>query len=166
VASLNQHKPEELQGRYTIRASYTDNGANGIEALTTTDEVVLRNAKVRAVNTDLQSGLPRFGNSLSAGGHKSFVMLKNVDLTGIKKFVYEYSSRDKDGEIEVRIDSQAGPIISTTAYQQTGDWNTVKFVTGEVKTPIEGRHDIYFFAIKRTKPDRDILKFISIEFQQ
>lgn len=166
TAMLNQHKAEDLQGRYTLRATYTDNGANGIEPLTTTDEVVLRNAKVRAVYTDVQSGFPRFGNNLSGGGHKAFIMLRNVDMTGIRKFIYEYSSKNRDGEIEVRIDSQAGPVISTTAYEQTGDWGTVKFVTGEVKTKIEGRHDVYFFAVKHDKPNNDILKFTSIEFGQ
>jgi len=85
-------------------------------------------------------------------------------MTGIRKFVFEYAAEKRDGEIEVRIDSQAGPVISTTPYQQTGDWDKLKLVTGEVKSPVEGRHDVYFFAIKRDKPDNDILKFISIEF--
>ncbi|HMJ68270.1 MAG TPA: ThuA domain-containing protein [Cyclobacteriaceae bacterium] len=164
TASLNQHKPEDFQGRYTLRATYTDKGANGIEPLTATDEIVLRNSKVRAVYSDVQSGFGRFGSNLTGGGHKAFVMLKNVDMTGIRKFVFEYAAEKRDGEIEVRIDSQAGPVISTTPYQQTGDWDKLKLVTGEVKSPVEGRHDVYFFAIKRDKPDNDILKFISIEF--
>jgi cytochrome c len=166
TATLNQHKPDELQGRYTLRATYTDKGNAPIGPLTSTDEVVLRNAKVGAVYTDAQTGFPRFGSSLAAGGHKAYLMMKNVDLTGIKKFVFEYSSKNRDGEIEVRIDSQAGPVISTTSYQQTGDWDKSNFVTGEVKTAVEGRHDVYFFAVKRDKPDNDILKFISIEFGQ
>jgi cytochrome c len=162
---LKDHQKEELRGQYTLLASYTDKGGV-VGPLTGTEAVTLRNAKVRAVYTDAQVGFPRFGVNLSQGGHKAYILLKNIDLTNIKQFTYEYSSQDQPGEIQVRIDSQAGPVISTTAYQPTGAWTTNKEVTGSISKPVTGKHDVYFFAIKRTKPNDSILKFTSILFQE
>ncbi|GAB3931124.1 hypothetical protein GCM10028804_42490 [Larkinella terrae] len=164
--TLNDHQKDELRGQYTLLAAYTDKGGQVVGPLTGTDAVSLRSAKVRAVYTDVQSGFPRFGVNLSQGGHKAYVLLKNIDLTNIKQFTYEYASQDQPGEIQVRIDSQAGPIISTTAYQPTGAWNTNKEVTGSVTRPITGKHDVYFYAIKRTKPNDAILKLVTIQFQE
>ena len=42
-------------------------------------------------------GFPRFGNRLSAGSHKAYVLLKGIDMTTIKSLTYDYSSLNKDG---------------------------------------------------------------------
>ncbi len=166
VVSLKEHKDDEPRGVYTLKATYTDRGANGIDPITSSDVVVLRNARVKTVYADSYEGFRRFGNNLSGGSHKAHLLFKDVDLTGIKKFIYEYASSKRDGEIEVRIDSQAGPVISKTSYKATGSWETTSSVTGEVSVPITGRHDVYFFAIKRDKPNDDIINLKFIQFEQ
>ncbi|MEO5977354.1 MAG: ThuA domain-containing protein [Chryseolinea sp.] len=163
---LNKHKPEESRGAYTLSATYTDNGANGIGPLTKTNSVVLRPSKVKAVYTDAQNGFARFGNNLSGGSHKAFLLLKNIDLSGINKLKYEFSSEDKDGEIQLRIDSQAGPILMSTAYQSTGSWDSVAYVTGVLPKVIAERHDLYIIVTKPQKPNNDIINLKSIEFQR
>ncbi len=164
--ALNDHPKNDLRGQYTMVASYTDKGTKAIGPLTGTDVVRLRNAKVMSIYADAQMGFARFGNNLSPGGHKSYILLKDIDLTGIRQFTYEYGSADQTGEIEVRIDSQAGPIVSTTTYGPTGSWDKLKTVTGSVAKPVSGRHDVYFFAVKRTKPNDKILKLTSIQFDE
>ncbi|MBD2751917.1 ThuA domain-containing protein [Spirosoma validum] len=164
--SLKDHPKNDLRGQYTMVASYTDKGGKVIGPLTGTDVVTLRNAKVMAVYADAHVGFARFKDNLSPGAHKSYIFLKNIDLTGIKQFTYEYGSGDQSGEIEVRIDSQAGPIISTTAYGPTDSFDKLKTITGKVDKPISGKHDVYFFAIKRTKPNDRILKLTSIQFDE
>ncbi len=164
--ALKEHTDEEPAGQYTLVASYTDNGGQGVGPLTGTDVVTLRNAKVRTVYNDGMGGFQRWGNSLGQGDHKSFVMLKNVDLTGIRRFTYEYASKDKDGEIEVRLHSQAGPVVSRTAYKATGDWKTKGQVTGELSQPLTGRHDVYFVVVKRDKPNDDIIALSTIGFEE
>jgi cytochrome c len=164
--ALTQHTEEEPAGQYTLVATYTDNGAKGAEALTGTDVVTLRNAKVRTVYNDGMGGFQRWGNSLGQGDHKSFILLKNVDLTGIRRFTYEYASKDKDGEIEVRLHSQGGPVVSRTPYKATGDWKTKGQVTGELSQPITGRHDVYFVVVKRDKPNDDIIALSTIGFEE
>ncbi len=164
--SLNlKFNDAEPRGEYTLLASYTDKGGKVVGPLTGTDVVTLRNADVKAVYADELKGFNRFKNDLSAGNHKSYVMFRDIDLSNIKKFVYQYASKDAAGEIEVRIDSQAGPVISSAAYTETGDWKKPASVTGEVQKPISGKHDIYFFAIKRTKPSEGILSIKDIQFE-
>jgi cytochrome c len=162
---LNEHKPEESRGIYTLSATYTDGGAEGASPLTTTTVISLRPAKVKAIYTDQQSGFARFGNNLANGDHKSFVMLKNVDLNHIDGFTFEYSSKDKAGEIEVRRDSQAGPVISLTNYAATGAWDSVKTVLGSLHEPVTGKHDLYFIFKKPQKPNDDIINIKSITFE-
>ncbi len=164
--TLKEHKESEPTGQYSLLATYTDNGGTVVGPLTSTDQVTLRNAKVQVVYADAVVGFPRWGNHLSEGDHKAYVMLRNVDLTGIRRFTYEYSSKDKDGEIEVRIDSQGGPVISRTPYRATGDWKNKKQVTGEVTQPLTGKHDVYFVVVKRDKPNEDIITLSTIAFEQ
>ncbi|HEX8531801.1 MAG TPA: carbohydrate-binding protein, partial [Cytophagales bacterium] len=164
--ALTQHTDTEPAGQYTLVATYTDNGAKGAGPLTATDVVTLRNAKVRTVYNDGMGGFQRWGNNLGQGDHKSFIVLKNVDLTGIRRFTYEYASKDKDGEIEVRLHSQGGPVVSRTPYKATGDWKTKGQVTGELAEPLTGHHDVYFVVVKRDKPNDDIIQLSTIGFEE
>ncbi|MBO0950811.1 ThuA domain-containing protein [Fibrella forsythiae] len=164
--ALTDHPKDDLQGQYTLLASYKDKGGNLVKPLTGTDLIRLRSATVKAAYADAHVGFSRFRDNLSQGGHKSYILLKNIDLTGIKQFTYEYGSANQAGEVEVRIDSQAGPVVSSVAYGPTGSWDTLKQVTGLLSKPVTGRHDVYFFAIKRTKPNDEILKFSTIQFEE
>ena len=161
---LTEHQEEEPRGRYILTASYTDKGGKVVGPLTTTEELSLRNARVNPVFADAHSGFPRWGNSLSGGDHKSFILLKEVDLTGIKRFTYTYNSGDKEGMIEARIGSQEGPAISKIAYEASG--STDKQITAEVSTPTSGKHNIYFVVLKPEKPNKGIITIKEIYFQE
>nr|WP_295924088.1 ThuA domain-containing protein [uncultured Dyadobacter sp.] len=165
-ASLTEHPAGDQKGQYTIVASYADKGGNVVGPLTGIDVVKLRSANVKPAFADAYTGFARFRDNLSQGGHKSFILLKNIDLTGIRQFVYEYASAGQQGTIQVRMDSQAGPVISTVAFGPTGSWDTLQKVTGTLQKAISGRHDIYFFAIKPEKPNDEILKLTNIRFEQ
>lgn len=156
----------EPRGQYTILASYTDKGGKIVGPLTGTDVVTLRNADVKAVYADDLKGFNRYGNDLSLGNHKSFVLFKDVDLTNIRKFSFQYASKEIDGEIEARMDSQAGPVICSTAYGDTGSWDKLAWLSADVQKPVTGKHNVFIFAIKRTKPNDGILKLSDIRFDQ
>ncbi|MDQ3394464.1 MAG: carbohydrate-binding protein [Bacteroidota bacterium] len=163
---FKQHQKEHLNGQYTIIASYTDKGNNNIAPLTGHELVNLRNARVSTAFADVYKGFPRWRNSLGEGDHKSFVLLKDIDLSGIKKFTYEYASLNKDGVIEVRINSQEGPVISSVAYSATGSWDKRETVTGVLKTAVEGRNDLYFMVLKKEKPNDKIINLSHITFEK
>ncbi len=163
---LNEHKEDEPQGVYMISATYQDKGHNGIGPLTGGEVVILRNAKIKTVYADAYTGFRRFGNNLSGGNHKSYLLFRNIDLTGIRGLTYEYASASKDGSIEVRIDSQAGPVIARTPYSATGGWDAVKTVSGTFDTSVSGRHDVYIVVVRNNKPNDDIINLKFIRFDQ
>ncbi|MVM30867.1 carbohydrate-binding protein [Spirosoma sp. HMF4905] len=169
--AVNEHKPEDARGQYTLVASYTDKGASApggkvVGPLTGTDVVTLRNANVKTINADLYVGFPRWGNRLGAGNHKAYVLLKGIDMTTIKSLTYDYSSLNKDGDIEVRLDSYAGPVVSRAPYKATGDWKTNNQVTGTFDKEFTGKHDVYVVVMKRDKPNDNIIQLNSIQFNQ
>jgi cytochrome c len=164
--ALKEHKAEEPRGQYSIVASYTDKGGNVVGPLTGTDVVTLRNATVKTINADAYVGFNRFGNRLTAGNHKSYVLLKGIDMNTIKSLTYDYSSLNKDGYIDVRLDSYAGPVVSRTPYTTTGAWNKTNEVTGTFEKPFTGKHDVYIVVMKPEKPNEGIIQLNSIRFNQ
>lgn len=143
----------EPRGQYTIVASYTDKGGKVVGPVKGSDVVTIRNAEISPIDADEYPGFPRFGDNLSAGRHKGYILMKNIDLTDIKGFEYLYSADKHDGFVEVRIDSRAGPVISKTSFEKTGSWSEYKKLKGELDKPVGGRHDVYFFVLKAGKPD-------------
>ncbi|HUQ64915.1 MAG TPA: carbohydrate-binding protein [Flavitalea sp.] len=142
----------EPRGQYTIVASYTDKGGKVVGPLTGTDVITIRNADINTIDADEYPGFGRFGDNLSAGRHKAYILMKNIDLDGIKSFEYSYAADKNDGYIEVRIDSRAGPVISKAPFEKTTA-NTSKTLRGQLSKPVSGKHDVYFFVLKRDKPD-------------
>jgi len=110
-------------------------------------------------------GFSRFGNSLTAGDHKAFMLLKNIDLTGIRQISFEYAS-DKEGFIEVRMDSQAGPVIGKAAVKSTGGFDKPGTTTATFDKPVSGMHNVFFVVVKPEKPNEDIAKINTIEFME
>jgi cytochrome c len=166
TGSLNlKYNDNEPRGEYTIVATYTDKGSKAVGPIRTIAINTLRHGDMNPAFTDAYVGYPRFRDKLSEGGNKAYLLLKNVDLTGISQINYNYGSRNMDGEIEVRLDSKAGPVISTTAYKQTGSFDKENTVTGKFNNPVSGRHDIYIYAVKRTKPNDAIIRINTIAFE-
>lgn len=164
--ALQAHQENEPRGQYTLLATYTDGGTPAVGPLTHTEVVTLRPAKVRAIDTDAQVGFRRFGNNLTLGSHKAYLLLKDVDLTHIKGFTYEYAAPQKAGEIEVRIGSVAGPVVSRTPFQAQDNDKNPQRVTGELLKPIRGKYDVYFVIVKKDKPNHDVASLKSIQFEE
>ncbi|SDL53062.1 cytochrome c [Catalinimonas alkaloidigena] len=162
---LRDHNAEkEPRGRYTLVATYTDQGGTAVGPLTGAEVITLRPARLNTADADEYKGFTNWGGRLGEGDHKSYIMLRNIDLTHLKQFTYGYSSWNKAGEIEVRMDSYAGPVISRVAYTPTGESSGA--VTSVLDKPIEGRHDLYFVVVKRDKPNEDIITLRTIQFER
>ncbi len=159
------YNDKEPKGQHVIVAAYTDKGAQGVDSLTGTAVVTLRNQQVRAVFADELHGFPRFRDNLSDGPHKSYVMLKDVDLTQVTGFTYHYASGAAAGQVEVRLDSRAGPVVSSTAYPATGGMDSFATVSGRLNKPVSGRHDVYFIAVKPSPPHDGVIKWGEIRME-
>jgi cytochrome c len=155
-----KYNENEPRGEYTIVAAYTDKGGKIIGPLKSTDIVTLRPAEMNAAFADGFEGISRFRDNLSGGGDNAYLFLKNIDLTGISKIIFKYDS-GTDAEIQVRLDSKAGPVIGNVPYSKTKE----ALVTVPITTPVTGRHDVYFYAVKRTKPNNSIIHISQIAFE-
>lgn len=171
---LNAGKADDPAGLYTIVATYTDKGkkteteteteTGKIQPLTGYEVISLRSADVKPIQADAHPGFARFGRNLSGGGHGAHILLKNIDLSQIKKISFELSS-DKGGAIEVRKDSYAGPIIATARFDTTAK-GTKAWVAAPLISVVEGRHDLYFVVVKRTKPDGGVVNLNTVRFER
>jgi len=157
---------EEPQGMYEITATYTDDGYKTAGPLSSTDRIFVRLATQQAVFADAHPGFPRFRNSLSEGGNKAYLLFKDIDLSNISKFIFNYSSQNRDGEILVRMDSQIGPIISRIAFTPTGSFEKFKDLEANLLKKISGKHHLYFVITRSKLPDDALIKLNTISFER
>ncbi|RZM24856.1 MAG: carbohydrate-binding protein [Pedobacter sp.] len=159
---LNSIK-DEPEGGYLFQVSYTDGGRKPIGPLSSTEEFFLRSPVINPALADAHVGFERFRNSLFEGDNKAYILLKQTDLNGIKNFTFNYAST-MDGEIEVRRDSRAGPLISKISYNSTGSFDKYADILSPISSLIKGRHDLYFIIRRRQSPYKGIIKLGRITF--
>ena len=160
---FNSHKPDE-RGTYTIKAKYTDQGTDEVKPLSDSEVIRLCQAKMRPIDADAYAGINRWRDSFSSAKNKSYVMLNNVDLTGLKSITYEYGAKDRSGEIELRVESLAGPVVARTAFKPTGSWDNKVKITQELDPDLVGRHHLYLVFVSKEETDNDLVKLWSFEF--
>ena len=152
------------RGTYIIKARYTDKGAHGLEPLSDSEVVRLRPAKMRPIDADLYVGIDRWRDSFSSAGNKSYLMLNNVDLTGLKGITYEYGAKDRSGEIQLRLNSLAGPVVASTPFKPTGSWDKKVKITQPLDPNLTGRHHLYLVIVSDEETEDDLVKLWSFEF--
>lgn len=163
--SLSLAAPDnEARGVYVLTASYTDKGAGNAQPLSDSEMVRLRPAKMRPIDADAYVGIGRWRESFSSGKNRSYVMLSNVDLTGLKSITYEYGAENRSGHFEFRIESLAGPVIARTAFKPTGAWDNKTRVTQTLANAPSGRHHVYIVFVNEEKTNDDLVKLWSFEF--
>ncbi|MHA4894215.1 PQQ-dependent sugar dehydrogenase [Pedobacter sp. PWIIR3] len=101
------------KGSFIFRAAYQDKGSKLAPAQFGEHVVVLRNPTVLVNNTDKNNDIDFNGNrsiasSKSAG---AYLVLKNIDLTGISGISFAPGDKTSPGVVEVRTGSATGPLI-------------------------------------------------------
>jgi cytochrome c len=161
---LSKHLTDNPKGHYNLVASYTDKGSNGLPPQTTRENFVLRHSLLRAMDADEHPGFIFDWGQLREGGSKAYLLFRNIDLKNIQNISFEYASKNLGGEILIRKNSAAGPIIGKTSYLATDGWDKMKWVKAEIIQEDE-IVDLYFMAVKIAKPEDKIIKFKSIKFE-
>ncbi len=159
-----KYSDAEPRGEYTIAAAYTDKGGKIVGPLKGVNVITLRHADFNTAFADDISGFPRFRDDLSEGGDNAYLHMKNIDLTGTSAFNFTYGSKDDGGEIEVRLDSRAGLVIGRAAIQRTGSFDKTTGLTIKLDAPVSGRHDVYFYIVKRGRPGNPFIKMKRVGF--
>lgn len=157
--ALDQHKPGEPLGRYTLSATYTDGGNGNVPTLTVTRTLSLRSATVPAEYVDGYVGFNRWGPKLAWGKHKAHLLLRDIDLTELAGFTFTYTA-PQAGEIEVRLYSYNGPVIARTTFNAAKDDATV---TVALNSAHDGeRGDLYFIMRQPKEPNENVITVKSI----
>lgn len=160
------------QGVYIFRAAYRDRGANGLPGVIAEESFTMRSPKYGAHDFDEFVDV----NKMSFNGQKfvipskpgSFVMLRNIDLTGLTGVdVVAMAPRPQlnasGGIIEVRMDAPDGKVVGKSDFIQPVDTFDPKPV--KIKfDPTQGQHNLYFVFKNPDSKGGAMMLLIAAEF--
>ncbi len=162
--ALTEHEGKPSEGAYVLMARYTDQGAHGIEPLTTRKHLLLRNPLLQLEDNDrgnvgvvIATASTGFVSYIRKIYHQSYVMFHQLDLRGIQQLKYRVQSQGPGGTIELRLDGPQGPLVSSLTVPAGGssqaEW---KEMVTSVK-PTQGFHDLYFvFSNAQASPKKEL----------
>jgi len=165
---LKKHLEKEENGAYIFSVAYTDEGANGMPALSANKMLILESPRVEAEDyEDFQNVArqrPRGGNLSFVGGIKdgSYFELPAKDLSDIGSLTYRLANSQVGGTVSLHLDSPTGKQISTLTINEEGNWRTFKEFT-TILDNAKGVHDLYFVFKHPTEKNRS---FFSIDWVQ
>ncbi|MBE9463791.1 PQQ-dependent sugar dehydrogenase [Dyadobacter sp. UP-52] len=149
---LTEHTGQGTQGAYLLYAAYTDKGANGIEPLSGSSSIILKNPLVQmedyeegSANVVIATLNTGYVSSIWAKNGK-FVSFKKIDLNHISKIKIRVQHEGAGGLIELRKDSDHGEVLGNLniAAGQVKDAKTDWIEYDMIVKPTSGIHDIYF----------------------
>ncbi|HEV7991703.1 MAG TPA: ThuA domain-containing protein [Gemmatimonadaceae bacterium] len=162
-------------GAVLLRASYTDQGANGLPGATAEKSVVLRSPTIVLATGDVSEGVskmqvPQMPVTMTMPSKSgSWARLKQIDLTGISEVVIAATAPAQyavGGKVEVRADSATGPLLGETEMlQKQESLNTPPAQLKAALKATTGAHDVYFvFRNEEAKPQQMILIALTVTF--
>lgn len=181
-------------GSYLLRASYTDRGANGIEPITSTAQLLLRQPLLAPQDADVISEGTSYAPSLGdpmftvdrSGAYLGFT---GIDLTGIDSIAVGVLTRFYawshfvGGTVEIRLDSATGPLLAPplrvtpppppAAPVDPANPTAPVFLGETLEKPVAfpvsgatGTHDVYIvFRNAAAGPANSLFLVTSIEFR-
>jgi cytochrome c len=142
------------QGAVVLRASYTDQGANGLPGATTEKTLVLRAPTIVIATGEVGEGtskmqVPQFPVAMTMPSKSgSWARLDELDLTGIGAVVITAMVPSQygaiGGKVEVHADSATGPLLGETEMAQpVAGQNAPPVQLRAALKPATGVHDVY-----------------------
>lgn len=162
------------EGRYVVRAAYTDKGSRGIPAIRAEKTLVLRNARMPAGNADKVEGVMKYGSVIIASTKNASIGFSDIDLTGINqiKFTAAVPSAQLNaagGTIEVHLDGPTGKLVGQTAFVGRPEANAQPTKQPPVIAKLSGAtgvHDVYLvFKNDKAPAGQSLLVLIDLDFQ-
>ncbi|WP_436493450.1 ThuA domain-containing protein [Actinokineospora sp. HUAS TT18] len=112
-------------------ALYTDRGANGLPALSSSAQFILQPKHKQAEYFTGQSGIRVVSQAGAESGgrigdidNNDWISFKPVNFTGINQVSFKVSSPNGGGTIELRAGSPTGTLIASAPVAATGGWDT------------------------------------------
>jgi glucose/arabinose dehydrogenase/PKD repeat protein/type 1 glutamine amidotransferase len=152
-----------------LAGSYTDNGAPSAAPLLGRTTFILHPRHKQAEFFTTNSGVLTQATSDPNGGgldlvsidHGDYIAFSPMNLTNINAVTYRVAASGPGGRIEARVDSPAGPLISTANIPPTG--GVYSNVTAAISDP-GGTREI-FFVFLRNPGDMGLFVLNWMEFQ-
>ncbi|MDQ8203506.1 PQQ-dependent sugar dehydrogenase [Pelagicoccus sp. SDUM812003] len=147
---------------FTIRASYTDQPAAGIQALPGQDAVGLRPSRLTRFAFEEMEGIEQAGRSARFADTLSSFKIEQVDLRNIAQVALSHSELSSLGvSIELRLASPEGSMISSAPVNE-GEETVIDLGSSAFS---DGPQDVYFvFRFEKEPADESLLH--SVEFIQ
>lgn len=164
---LSEHIGKGNEGAYLLRASYKDQGANGIGELQSHDYILLKSPIIQAEDFDegnvgISTITTAFLAYITHIQNGKYIKFNQIDLSHVKSLIYNVQLNGSGGDIEVRLDKPDGALISTITIPAgktdlpTSGW---KEMGSEIRSTA-GKHDLYFVF----KSDRQGYNFFNIDW--
>ncbi|WP_324650820.1 ThuA domain-containing protein [Georgenia sp. H159] len=154
-----------------INASYTDEGAEGLPALSADDEAVLRLRHQQAEFYTDSEGVNIFAKDGSRGGsqvgdihHGDWIAFEPMDLTNIDEVSFRFSSAGAGGTVEVRKGAVDGDLMATATVGSTGSWETWDNTDLAALTPVGGPDPVYFVFLNEGAGEEALFDIDEIQF--
>ena len=147
-----------VEGIVTLRAAYTDQGANGLPGASSEETLVLRAPTVVVADGELGEGImkfasPQFPTPMTVVlAPDSYVRLAQIDLTGISEVRFlaltPTQLQAQGGKVEIRLDAPDGRLVGETGFIEPEPSDIMQGGAGPSPTsaplePATGMHDVY-----------------------
>ncbi|GAB3908823.1 hypothetical protein GCM10028803_45210 [Larkinella knui] len=151
------------RGTYILTARYTDKGTKVARPLTRQAMIALRPSVLTAQDFDDHYELQR--QDILFDVHKAaWVMMRQLDLTGIHAIDFTLATETKGTSIEVRLDSPASELVGELDVPPTGKKKNWVAKTLPIK-PVAGEHDLYI-VFKNRLTVIDLLEVKEVRFRK
>lgn len=143
-----------------VSASYTDEGAPGVDPYTRSASLVMQPDRMQAEHystsygVDLVAGLDPAGGSLSLTNihHGDYVSFRRFNLKGVHALGFRASSFYGGGRVEVRSGSVTGPLVAVGEIPHTGHPQFYVDVVAPVTNELTGTVELYFLFQRHAGP--------------
>lgn len=134
------------KGMFVLRAAYKDKGANLAPSQQGESVVLLRHPEIAIADADKLEGVTfnHDRNLATARQEGNYVLLKQIDLGGLKSLALNSPHERIDGAFEVRLDNVDGNVIGTSG---SPDKEARRLTATLAETT--GRHDVYIVFTRR-----------------
>jgi cytochrome c len=142
VGTVTTNKHKGTEGTYFLSAAYTDKGSKGIKPIAVRQTIRLRHPVVPALSSDSSKGVMRvtLDNKMRYTEDASYIVFRQIDLRGIGELVFKASSANIDGNLELRLGSPTGKLVSSVFIDPDASWREYTASVEAVNEP----HDLYF----------------------
>lgn len=166
---LKEHIGKGNDGSYLLNVSYSDRGANGIQALQSRNYLNLRNPLVQA--EDFDEGNIRIATNATinlsfarAINHETYMRFNKIDLSHVKQLLVRLEPL-AGGLMELRLGKSDGPLVGSleippSVLKDPNPWKELKFNLLATK----GIHDLYFVFKSKTDQKQNLFHLDWIYF--